>query len=82
MCCNRTIPCGVEREETMENQKHRMLTVEDIMEALSVSKSSAYTIMREINEDLASKGLRIIPGRVSESHFNAAFFGEDGVSRQ
>lgn len=66
----------------MDNQKHRMLTVEDIMEALSVSKSSAYTIMREINEDLASKGLRIIPGRVSESHFNAAFFGEDGVSEQ
>lgn len=67
----------MEREDTMENQKHRMLTVEDIMEALSVSKSSAYTIMREINEDLAAKGLRIIPGRVSESHFNAAFFGED-----
>lgn len=67
----------MEREDTMENHKHRMLTVEDIMEALSVSKSSAYTIMREINEDLAAKGLRIIPGRVSESHFNAAFFGED-----
>lgn len=66
----------------MDNQKHRMLTVEDIMEVLSVSKSSAYTIMREINEDLAAKGLRIIPGRVSESHFNAAFFGEDGVTKQ
>lgn len=72
----------MEREDTMDNQKHRMLTVEDIMEALSVSKSSAYTIMREINDDLASKGLRIIPGRVSESHFNAAFFGDDGVSKQ
>lgn len=72
----------MEREETMDNQKHRMLTVEDIMEALSVSKSSAYTIMREINDDLASKGLRIIPGRVSESHFNAAFFGDDGVTQQ
>ena len=58
-----------------------MLTVEDIMEALSVSKSSAYTIMREINDDLASRGLRIIPGRVSESHFNAAFFGDDEVSK-
>lgn len=65
----------------MDNQKHRMLTVEDIMEALSVSKSSAYTIMREINEDLAAKGLRIIPGRVSESHFNAAFFGDEAVTR-
>lgn len=66
----------------MDNQKHRMLTVEDIMEALSVSKSSAYTIMREINDDLAAKGLRIIPGRVSESHFNAAFFGDGGVTKQ
>lgn len=72
----------MEREETMDNQKHRMLAVEDIMEALSVSKSSAYTIMREINDDLAAKGLRIIPGRVSEAHFNAAFFGDDGVTQQ
>lgn len=65
----------------MENQKHRMLTVEDIMEALSISKSSAYTVMREINEELSAKGLRVIPGRVSESHFNALYFGNEDDER-
>lgn len=65
----------------MENQKHRMLTVEDIMETLSISKSSAYSVMREINEELSSKGLRIIPGRVSESHFNAVYFGSEEGDR-
>lgn len=60
----------------MDQQKNRMLTVDDIMERLSVSRSSAYNVMREINGELADKGLRIIPGRVSESHFNSAYFGD------
>lgn len=60
----------------MEQQKNRMLTVDDIMERLSVSRSSAYAVMRELNGELSEKGLRIIPGRVSESHFNATYFGD------
>lgn len=60
----------------MEQGTKRMLTVNDIMERLSVSKSSAYTVMKEINSELSKKGLRTIPGRVSEAHFNAIFFGD------
>lgn len=65
----------------MEHGTKRMLTVNDIMERLSVSKSSAYTVMKEINSELSAKGLRTIPGRVSEVHFNAIYFGCD-ESRQ
>ena len=66
----------------MEQQNHRMLTVADITERLAVSKSTAYVIMRELNEELAAKGLRVIPGRVSESHFNAVYCGgEEGGAR-
>lgn len=66
----------------MEQQKKRMLTVEDIMERLSVSKSSAYTVMREINVELEKEGLRVIPGRVSESHFNAVYFGDEAGAQR
>lgn len=66
----------------MDNQRNRMITAADIMERLSVSKSTAYSIMREINDDLGSKGLRIIPGRVSEKHFEEIYFGVESGDRQ
>lgn len=66
----------------MEHQTNRMITAHDIMERLSVSKSTAYNIMREINDDLETRGLRIIPGRVSERHFEELYFGrENGGTR-
>ena len=45
----------------MDNKPPRMLTAEDVMERLSVSKS-----------------LRIQPGRVSQRHFDAIYFGDEG----
>lgn len=66
----------------MEHQTNRMITAHDIMERLSVSRSTAYNIMREINDDLETRGLRIIPGRVSERHFEELYFGrENGGTR-
>ncbi len=66
----------------MEDQTNRMITAHDIMERLSVSKSTAYNIMREINDDLETRGLKIIPGRVSERHFEKLYFGrENGGTR-
>lgn len=66
----------------MEYQANRMITAHDIMERLSVSKSTAYNIMREINDDLETRGLKIIPGRVSERHFEELYFGrENGGTR-
>lgn len=62
----------------MDNKSPRMLTAEDIMDRLSVSKSTAYQIMRDINKDLEKQGLKIRPGRVSQKHFDAIYFGENG----
>lgn len=60
----------------MDKTAPRMLTAEDVMARLSVSKSTAYLIMREINTDLEKRGLRMQPGRVSQKHFDAIYFGE------
>lgn len=40
----------------MEKSAPKMLTAEDVMERLSVSKSTAYLVMREINSELESQG--------------------------
>lgn len=63
----------------MEKNAPKMLTAKDVMERLSVSKSTAYLVMREINSELESQGLRIQPGRVSQRHFDAIYFGDKGV---
>lgn len=64
----------------MDRTAPKMLTAEDIMERLSVSRSTAYQVMRDINKELQTQGLRIRPGRVSQKHFDAIYFGEkDGA---
>lgn len=53
----------------------KMLTADDVAKRLVVSRSTAYLIMREVNEELAKKGMRVRPGRVSQEHFDAIYFG-------
>lgn len=63
----------------METQD-RMMKVEEVMERLSVSKASAYTVMKELNAELEQKGLRTIPGRVSKNYFDSVYFQVQGVA--
>ncbi|WP_172136437.1 transcriptional regulator [Adlercreutzia sp. ZJ473] len=60
----------------MDQKPPRMLTAEDVMARLSVSKSTAYLVMRDINSELEKQGLRVRPGRVSQKHFDSIYFGE------
>lgn len=43
----------------------KFLKVEDIMEILGISKSAAYKLMRELNEEMVKKGYIAIRGRVN-----------------
>lgn len=51
-----------------------MITVQDVMERLSISKASAYQVIKTLNAELEQKGLRTIPGRVSEEYFCSVYF--------
>lgn len=62
----------------MDRMKPRMLTAEEVMERLSVSRTTAYQVMREVNEELERKGIRTRAGRVSQSHFDEIYFGIKG----
>ena len=52
----------------------RMMKVEDVMEELRISKSGAYRVINEINEELERSGLKTIRGRVSREHFEKVYF--------
>ena len=49
----------------------KMVDAEYVMEALDVSRATAYRVIRELNAELESSGIRTIPGKV-----NLAFFEE------
>ena len=51
------------------------ISVKEIMDTLSVSESKAYTIVRQLNNELSDKGYMIIPGRVSRKYFEERFYG-------
>ena len=53
----------------METNEKLMLTAEDVAEILQVKPSRAYTIIRQMNTDLAAMGKLVIRGRVNRRYF-------------
>lgn len=50
-----------------------MLTAEDVAEILQVKPSRAYTIIRQMNTELAAMGKLVIRGRVNRRYFEQKF---------
>ncbi len=59
-----------------------MMTVEDVMEELCISESSAYNLIRKFNEELQKKGYTIIRGKISRKYFEEQFYGMAEFNRQ
>ena len=45
----------------------------DIMKILEVSLSQAYKVIRELNEELKQKGIRVQRGKVAIEYFNERY---------
>lgn len=56
------------------NQK-MFISAEEMAKELGISKSFAYKLMREMNEELQKKGFLTIAGRVSRKYFEEKFYG-------
>lgn len=53
------------------------ISVKEMMTALSVFESKAYSIARQLNKELSEQGYLVIPGRVSRKYFEERFYGID-----
>lgn len=49
------------------------LAVEDVMELLDIRKSKAYSIIKDLNVELETKGFMTIPGRVPKKYLLERF---------
>ena len=54
------------------------ITAQEVAELLGISKSKAYTIVRELNEELSAMGFITVAGRVSRKFFEEKFYGVAG----
>ena len=54
------------------------INAQEVAELLGISKSKAYTIVRELNEELSAKGFITVAGRVSRKFFEEKFYGVAG----
>ena len=50
-------------------------TANEVMEMLGISRGHAYKIVKQLNEELASKGFIVIAGRVSKKYFAEHYYG-------
>lgn len=60
-----------------------LMKVEEVMERLSVSRATAYSIIKRLNQDLQAKGLKTLPGKVHSGYFEEVYFNASskGVQR-
>ena len=47
----------------------RVMTPEEVAEALRVSRSYAYKLIRRLNAELEAEGTLTVPGKVSRGYF-------------
>ena len=50
-------------------------TAKDIMAILGISKTNAYKIIRQLNDELMKMGYLVVSGKVSRKFFNEKFYG-------
>ena len=51
------------------------ITAAEMAEVLGISKPYAYKIIKQMNEELDSKGFITIHGKVSKKYFEEKFYG-------
>ena len=64
----------------METRGLRMMKCSEVAERLGISRTSAYEVIRELNQELSEKGLITRQGRMSADYFEKRYFGgKDGI---
>lgn len=63
------------RQREARAQPRQMMGYEDVMEALGVSKSSSYKIIRQLNEELSKANYLTVKGKVSRAYFEKRIYG-------
>ncbi len=61
------LPVANNQQITIE--KPKFLKAAEVASIMGISESSAYRIIRSLNEELKCKGFVIVPGKISKRYF-------------
>ena len=56
-------------------QKKFLMTANEVMDELGVSRAFAYRLMQKMNRELEEKGFTVINDKVSRKYFEEQFYG-------
>ena len=59
-----------------EAEPPRILRVADVMEIMDLGRSTAYRLMRELNEELREQGYKTFAGKIPRSYLMKRCFDE------
>lgn len=54
---------------------NHMMTVDDVMEELGVKRSKAYSILKQLNDELAKEGYVAVRGKIPRPYWETKFYG-------
>ena len=74
------IPTYPERRRKMPEKM--LMRVEEVAEALDVSKPYAYKLMQQLNKELKEKGFITITGRIDRRYFQERFYGSHSTDQE
>lgn len=58
------------------NEKRKLfIDTAEVAETLGISKGHAYKLIRELNEELQSKGYLVVAGKVPKTFWETKFYG-------
>ena len=56
------------------------LTAQEVADIIGVSKSMAYIIIRQLNDELRAKNFIVTPGKVPKRYFQEKYYGYEVVA--
>lgn len=62
-------------EQKASSQPRQMMGWEDVVAALGVSKSTAYQVIRRLNQELEEAGYITVRGKISRAYFEERTYG-------
>lgn len=62
-------------EQRARDRPRQMMGCEDVMEALGVSRSYSYQIIRRLNQELEKAGYITVRGKISRAYFEKRTYG-------
>jgi len=66
----------------VECMQEMFIHAEEVRELLGISRSKAYGIVRQFNDELKERGLITLNGKVSRKYFMEKIYGSDNAGKQ